>query len=93
MKPYKYLCIFLLIFVVGIENAKSQTQSVVYTYDNAGNRTKRTKIIKLSSSLKSQTGNSDKEEFAAAEIPIFEDVLSETKITIYPNRLHAKIEV
>ena len=79
--------VFLLLFLAGIWGAPLHAQTVKYTYDHAGNRVSREKVINMSM-LKSGGG-----ETGTAEIPVFEDVLSELKITIYPNPTKGMLKV
>ena len=87
MKMFSLLFFTGLFFCMG-----SQAQSIKYTYDDSGNRTSR-KVILMSSKLKSASANNGKSEVIAAELPKFEDILAEMKITIYPNPTKGMLQV
>ena len=70
------------------QKSGSTPAQVKYTYDASGNRVSREKVINMRSMLKSSVGGDNENsetDVPAAEIPIYEDVLSDMKITIYPN--------
>lgn len=93
MKLKNYLRIFLLIAIAGFWGTQLYAQSVKYTYDDAGNRKSRAKVINMPSMVKSSTGETGTEEDAEAEAPKFEDILTGMKITIYPNPTRGMLQV
>jgi hypothetical protein len=73
---------------------------ITYTYDASGNMEKREMVIDMSSKsglVKSSTVKTgevgETEEMGETEFPKYEDVLSEMKITIYPNPTQGKLRV
>ena len=86
----KYVQIFLLILTADMLGTNLHAQTIKYTYDASGNRILRKNVINMSkaasggSMTKSFSGETKTEEVAVAEVPKYEDVLSEMKITIYP---------
>lgn len=92
MKSANYLRTLLLL-LAGFLGMQTYAQPVKYSYDAAGNRKSREKVINMASMVKSSTGETGTNEDAVAEIPKFEDVLSEMKITIYPNPTKGMLQV
>ena len=76
--------------IVAIENLAK----ISYSYDASGNRTSR-KTITMSSMVSSsiRSASISETEVAVAEIPLFEDVLAEKKITIYPNPTQGMLQI
>ena len=73
------------------------TTRIKYSYDPSGNRKSREKVITMSRSSMPNSSAVETDtpdtEVAAAEIPSFEDVLSEMKITIYPNPTQGLLQI
>lgn len=80
----------------GICTLQVNAQAVKYTYDGSGNRETRSKVIVMRSMLKSAGADAETEDEAAEPDQSakpdkstgpskFEEMLTETKITVYPN--------
>ena len=92
MELKKFSLFIQLIFVAGFFGASLHAQTIKYTYDTSGNRLSREKVINMSR-LKSYSGVSGTSEVATAELPKFQDELSDMKITIYPNPTNGLLKV
>ena len=66
------------------------TIRIKYSYDETGNRKTREKSIEMRSMLKSSIGKSN---LAVSDIQMYEDVISEMKIFIYPNPTQGMLKV
>lgn len=79
---YPYFILFIA-FLCMTEAALAQTNKIVFTYDEAGNRKSRDIIVLTPPSSKGDNNTLSQEEESAPEI--VEETLSSTKVTIYPN--------
>lgn len=75
----------------------AQTTEIVYTYDDAGNRTKREYIVipadppALENEEVDNPGESDENEEVQPEV--YEDLLGEQQIKVYPNPTRGKLAI
>ena len=81
-----YFKLYLVVVAV-LLSFQAEAQPIKYTYDDSGNRTKREKVISMPSMAKSSTGETDQNEEPEKKevVSMFEEMLSELKIVIYPN--------
>lgn len=78
----KTILLVLIALVTLGQYTLAQEKNVMYKYDNAGNRVKRT-VITLKSAIKAV-----KEDF----VPV-EDQWGERQVTIYPNPTHGNLKI
>jgi hypothetical protein len=79
-----FFCFLLLVAVMNTFG-----QKVTYTYDNAGNRTLREKSV----TIRSAETVADSTAQEAPETASFDDMLSDVKITVYPNPTKGALRV
>lgn len=77
MKPKNYLIVFIVVFT-SFSFRLASGQGVLFGYDAAGNQISRERIIDMS-----ENGVSINE--SSVRNPIYEEILKDMKITIYPN--------
>jgi len=86
MKTLKFITFLLLVSYTTISVA--QTTTVVFTYDNAGNRDERKVIV-----FYSRNANSNSNLDTASSIKPITEILGKTSITIYPNPTKGQLSV
>ncbi len=96
MKTNRLFKLCLLIVIAGLYGWQANAQSVKYTYDAAGNRETRSKLTVQSMNraavTNGETQPADTTE-KADEPTQLEEMLGETKITIYPNPTKGMLRV
>jgi hypothetical protein len=98
MKTKNVLFPVLFLTVTGLSCFRAEAQSVKYTYDGAGNRILREKVIPMSSMMKSASvadnaGTKETERMQPEETVKYEETLAEAKIVIYPNPTKGQLRV